>query len=100
MSPEAIERRTVALSGPATIYESAALREALLAALAECNDLRIDLEATGPWDVAGLQLLISTVAAGRRSGLSIRLANIPQGCLEIARRAGLSEWLHDQADPA
>jgi len=85
---------TVALSGPATLYELSEIRETLLAALAEGKDLRVDLEMSGPWHLAGLQLLVSATASGRKSGQSVRLANVPRACAEIAGRSGLSDWLN------
>jgi ABC-type transporter Mla MlaB component len=98
MSSGELGLHAVALSGPATLYELAEIRESLLAALAEGKDLRIDLETTGPWDLSGLQLLISATASGRRAGQSVRLVNVPRGCVEIAERSGLSAWLSGIAD--
>jgi len=98
MSTSALASHPVTLSGPATLDEATELRDRLLAALATRKNLRIDLETTGPWDLAGLQLLIATATAGRRTGQAVRLANVPKGCAEIAHRAGLSEWLHSTAD--
>ena len=49
---------------------------------------------TGPWDVAGLQLLISCVKTGRDRNQAVRLVNPPRGCAELAERSGLREWLH------
>ena len=89
---------TVVLSGPATLYESSELRETLLAAFGEGKDLVIDLETSGPWDLAGLQLLIAAVVSGEKSGSSVRLANVPGVCTEIAERSGLLEWLHGVLD--
>jgi ABC-type transporter Mla MlaB component len=88
----------VTLSGPATLYELSELRETLLTALGEGKDLRIDLETSGPWDLGGLQLLVSAVASGRKTGQSVRLVNVPRVCAEIAERSGLSSWLKDMAD--
>jgi len=89
---------TVSLSGPATLYELAEIRESLLAAIAVGKDLRIDLETTGPWDLAGLQLMIAATASGRRAGQAVRLLNVPRVCVEIADRSGLSNWLSGVTD--
>ena len=83
----------VQLSGPMTLYESSEVRETLLAALAEGKDLRLDLETSGPWDLAGLQLLISVVTTGQRAGQTVHLSHVPGVCREIAGRCGLSQWL-------
>jgi hypothetical protein len=63
------------------------------AALASGRPLRVDLEVSGPWDLTGLQLLISLVATGRKSGLAVVLANVPEVCRDTAERAGLGSWL-------
>ncbi len=53
--------KTLALTGPITLYEVSAVCESLRIALAEGKPLRIDLSDSGPWDLAGLQVLISCV---------------------------------------
>lgn len=88
----------ITLAGPATLYELSEIRETLMTALADGKDVRIDLETSGPWDLAGLQLLISAVASGRKFGLAVRLANVPRVCAEIAERSGLSPWLNEVSD--
>ncbi len=80
------------------MYESSEVREILLAAVAAGKALTVDLETSGPWDLAGLQLLISTVASGRKLGGSVRMVNVPRVCAEIANRSGLSDWLNDVTD--
>jgi ABC-type transporter Mla MlaB component len=82
------------LTGPITIYEAATVRESLRIALAGGKALRIDLSDSGPWDIAGLQLLISCVHSGRQHGQAVHIVNAPRTCAELAQRSGLSEWLH------
>jgi ABC-type transporter Mla MlaB component len=94
MAVERAEVKTVRVTGPVTLYEVSAIRETLLQALAEGKDLRIDLEDSGPWDLAGLQLLIACVQTGQSQGRSVHLAGIPQGCAVIAQRSGLTDWLN------
>ncbi len=93
MAVERPDLKTIALEGPATIYEASAHRETLREALADGKDLRIDLSDSGKWDLAGLQLLISCVKTAERQGLTVRLARVPRVCAEIAERSGLSAWL-------
>lgn len=88
----------VQLSGPVTLYESAEVRETLLAAVASGRDLVVDLETSGPWDLAGLQLLVAASASIGRAGRSLRFASVPKGCREIAERCGLGGWLGERAD--
>lgn len=98
MSLDEMGASTVVLSGPATIYESAEVRETLLTSLAGTDNLRIDLETSGPWDLAGLQLLIAVVASGQRMGRPVRFVNVPRVCAEVAERSGLADWLNSAAD--
>jgi ABC-type transporter Mla MlaB component len=98
MGVEGQKSRTIALEGPATIYEAAALRETLRGALAQGRDFQNDLGDSGKWDLAGLQLLISCLKTGRGQGGSIRLARVPRNCREIADRSGLSDWLDSVSD--
>ncbi len=85
--------KTIVLSGPVTLYESTELRETLIGSLAEGKNLRIELETSGPWDIAGLQLLVSVVSTGLRAGQSVRFLHVPRVCREVADRAGLADWL-------
>jgi ABC-type transporter Mla MlaB component len=98
MAAEPSEDTTIRLTGPITLYEVATVRETLRAALAEGKPVRIDLSDSGPWDVAGLQLLISCVQTGRIQDQRVRLANTPKVCAEIAERSGLADWLHSVED--
>jgi ABC-type transporter Mla MlaB component len=93
MAVEPVEDKTFLLTGPVTLYEASAIREALLGALDEGKLLCIDLSDSGPWDVAGLQLLISGVKTGRDRDQVVHLVNVPKGCIEIAERSGLADWL-------
>lgn len=87
------EVKTVGLDGPVTIYEVAGLREAFREALAEGVDLRVELDESTKWDLAGLQLLVSCVRTARAEGRGLTLAKVPRACVEAAERSGLSKWL-------
>jgi ABC-type transporter Mla MlaB component len=94
MAFESVEDKRILLTGPITIYEVATVRETLRAALDEGKPLEIDLGDSGPWDIAGLQLLISCVRTAQDRDQPVRLVNIPRGCAEMAGRSGLAEWLN------
>jgi ABC-type transporter Mla MlaB component len=85
--------KTLLLTGPITLYEVSAVCESLRVALSEGKSLRIDLSDSGPWDLAGLQVLISCVQSARNRDLEVRLAGVPDGCSQVAQRSGLSGWL-------
>jgi ABC-type transporter Mla MlaB component len=86
------------MSGPVTLSEVPRWREALIAAFSEAKPVRIDLDASGPWDLAGLQLLISALATGQKSGQEVRLVHVPRGFTAIAEQAGVSERLAEAVD--
>lgn len=96
MTVEPKEYETVVLSGPVTLYEVLAVRETLRSAVSQRKHLRIDLSGSGPWDLAGLQLLIACRKSAENRDRTVRLVNTPSGCVEIAERAGLSDWLAAQ----
>jgi anti-anti-sigma regulatory factor len=98
MSAPDVSGHLVQLSGPITLYESNELRETLLLALSEGEDFAVDLETSGPWDLAGLQLLIALIASGRKLDRRVRLVHVPRVCLEIAERSGLDDWLRTVTD--
>jgi ABC-type transporter Mla MlaB component len=62
-------------------------------ALTEGKQLRLDLSDSGPWDLAGLQLLVSFIKTARDRDRPARLVSIPHVCVEVAERCGLAEWL-------
>ncbi|MFO0959080.1 MAG: STAS domain-containing protein [Isosphaeraceae bacterium] len=90
----------VSWSGPSTMAEVGRHRERLLEVLAEGRGARIDLEASGPWDLAGLQLLLSALESGRRSGRLVRLSGIPAVLRDLAIRGGHSHRLEAATDPS
>lgn len=93
MAAEPAEVKTIHLTGPVTLYEAAAVRESLRTALAEGKPVRIDLGDSGPWDLAGIQLLVSCVNSARRSERTLCLANVPKVCADITERSALTDWL-------
>lgn len=93
MPVEPAESKTIFLTGPITLYEVSAVRETLRSALLEAKELRIDLGDSGPWDLAGMQLLVSCARTARERDHVVRLVNIPKVCTDIAERSGLSDWL-------
>lgn len=96
---ESPESHAYFLTGPVTLYEVAAVRETLRTVLAEGDPpIRLDLSDSGPWDIAGLQLLISCVKGGRLLGREVRIAHVPAACAELARRYGLEDWLRSVED--
>ncbi len=92
------EVKTILLTGPVTLYEVSAVRESLSLALADGTPLRIDLSDSGPWDLAGLQLIVSCLKTAQSRDQEARLINVPRLCAEIGERSGLAEWLRSVKD--
>lgn len=93
MAGEEHEVKTILLTGPITLYEVSAVRESLRTALAEGKPLLIDLGDSGPWDLAGFQLLVACVNTARLRQREAHVTNVPKPCMEIAERSGLADWL-------
>ena len=89
---------TLVVSGPVTLVESPRWREALLAALTEGKNVRIDLATAGPWDLSVLQLLLAVLASARKGGQAIRLVHVPNVLREIAEQAGVDDQLAGAID--
>ncbi len=98
MAGEQKEVKTILLTGPITLYEVSAVRETLRMALAEGKPLRIDLSDSGPWDLAGLQLLVSCVKTARNRDRDGTLGQRPEALCRDRRAIGLSEWLRSVQD--
>jgi ABC-type transporter Mla MlaB component len=84
---------TVQVTGPVTRAEVARWRTAFLDGLARGSGLCIDLAASGPWDLAGVQLLLATMASARRTGQPINLVHVPDVLTKAAERAAVRERL-------
>lgn len=93
---------TVTWSGPSTLAEVGRRRAWLLEALSagQGAGARIELEAAGPWDLAGLQLLLSALETARRNGPVVRLSAVPSVLRDLAVRAGLWDRLEAAVDPS
>jgi ABC-type transporter Mla MlaB component len=56
-------------------------------------ELELELSESGPWDLAGLQILLVLDRAMRDAGGRMRLAGVPGVLEREAQRAGLAAWL-------
>jgi STAS domain-containing protein len=96
---------TVALSGLLTIRGVANGREAILKALANSEDISLDVSPNSDADIAGIQLIHSTLLQSRSNAKRISLSAPASGAmLDILTRGGFLEamsledrqfWLHD-----
>jgi ABC-type transporter Mla MlaB component len=84
---------TVAIRGPVTLAEVPRWHQVLLAALEAGQPVQLDLGGSGPWDAAGLQLVLSTITTARRSGVALRLDSLPGVFRAVVEQAGAGTWL-------
>lgn len=82
-------------SGPLTFAGARAARQLGLQALAGAKGqkLQIDCAQVTAADSAGLAVLLDWLALARRSGRSLRYANLPEGLLALGRISDLEELL-------
>lgn len=83
----------VTLTGPVTMSEVPRHREALLAAIQSGGDLRLDLAAAGPWDLAGLQLVLSAIKTVRQAKRRISLDGATDEFQAVAEKAAAIDCL-------
>ncbi len=79
----------ISIKGPVTLGEVARLRDDLADALARSGGLRLDLSGSGPWDLAGTQLLLAVAASCERVGGTLCLTSAPAVFLSMVERSGL-----------
>lgn len=84
----------VKLTGEVTIAQAAPLRDALLGALAEADDLQLDLSELSAVDLSGLQLLCAAHRSARTRGKNLQVIDGGNGIFrEAARAAGFAVHL-------
>lgn len=76
-----------------TLAECDRLRLSILGAMAEGGVLRLDLAGSGPWDLAGLQVVLAAVKTVRGQGRSAILDRVPDVFLDVAEKAGCKGFL-------
>jgi len=64
-------------------------RDALSETVARGQNVRLNLAESGPWDIAGLQLMLALIASCDRAGLHLALTAAPQVFVTVAERAGV-----------
>jgi ABC-type transporter Mla MlaB component len=80
---------TVEVTGPVTRAEVARWQTAFAEGISRGSSLCIDLAGSGPWDLAGVQLLLATMASARRAGRTVSLVRVPNVLTAVAERAAL-----------
>lgn len=85
----------LALSGEMTIYNAAAIKEQLLAALDATQELELDLGQVGEIDTAGCQLLIMAKREAARRGKSLHLVEHSPAVLDVLNFYNVAAFFGD-----
>lgn len=85
----------ISLAGSMTIYEAAAQKAELLAALAGASALELELGQVDEADTAGLQLLLLLRREGARAGKPVRVLSLGPALVEALARYGLDTAFAD-----
>ncbi len=87
--------RPLCIEGELTIYRAAELKQALLEALQQCEELDIDLSAVSEIDTAGIQLLIAAKKAAQAAGKALRLNALSDAVIEVFALLDLGGYFGD-----
>lgn len=78
-----------------TIYNAQSIKDRLLAALAECNELELDLSRVGEVDTTGAQLLIMAKREANRQDKSLRLVAHSEAVREVLEFYNIAAFFGD-----
>jgi ABC-type transporter Mla MlaB component len=88
-------QQRIAMQGAMTIYEAADDKRRLLAALARCAELEIDLSGVSEMDTAGIQLLLLAKREAAKQAKLVRLAAHSAASLEAIDLYDLGGYFGD-----
>ena len=88
-------RLTLHPEGEMTIYHAAELKPALLDALAQGDDIELDLSAVCELDTSGVQLLMLMKREAVAAGKALRLSGHSPAVLEVFELMGVGGWFGD-----
>ncbi len=81
--------------GEMTIYHAADLKPALLDALAQSDEIELDLSSVSELDTSGVQLLMLLKREAVEAGKALTLSRHSPAVLEVFELLGLSGWFGD-----
>ena len=101
MSVGAAARRCdLTIEGELTIRNGAALREQLRTALAENDEVELNMAAVSEFDSAGLQLLIAAKKSAVAAGKTLRFTDSSRPMVDVLDLYGLLDELMGPRDGA
>jgi anti-anti-sigma factor len=88
-------RLTLYPEGEMTIYQAVDLKSALLDALAQSDEIELDLSAVSELDTSGVQLLMLMKREAVAAGKALKLSGHSAAVLEVFEILGLGSWFGD-----
>ena len=87
-----LQKGLVKATGPFTIYEAAALREAMLAAFESPEGLTLDLSGVTECDTAGVQLICAARISSRKTGKPFQVRAVSEAVTQAMEGVGLDPF--------
>ena len=97
--PETKERKSIAgisIQGEMTIYQAAELKQTLLGALEQVDELEVNLADVRELDTAGVQILLLVKAVAEEKHRTLRLVAHSPEVLEVFETFNLASYFGDQ----
>lgn len=85
----------ISISEDMTIYNAAAQKQMLLDALADCDELDIDLSQVSEMDTAGLQILLLTKREAIKANKTVRLSAHSKAVTELLDLYNMASYFGD-----
>jgi len=89
------DRLTLYPEGEMTIYQAIDLKSALLDALAQSDEIELDLSAVSELDTSGVQLLMLMKREAVAAGKALKLSGHSAAVLEVFEILDLGSWFGD-----
>ena len=85
----------ISIVGDMTIYHAMQLKQGLLAPLAQCQEMEVDLSHVGEIDAVGLQVLVVLKREAEKLCKSLRFIGHSRGVLELMDLCDLGGFFGD-----
>ena len=89
------QQHKTAISDDMTIYNAAAQKQMLLQALADCEELDLDLSQVGEIDTAGFQILLLTKREALKANKIVRLTAHSKAVTELLDLYNMASYFGD-----
>jgi len=88
-------RRSIAINEDMTIYNAATQKPMLLEALANCEELDLDLSQVSEMDTAGFQILLLTKREALKASKTVRLTAHSKSVTELLDLYNMASYFGD-----